>query len=475
MRHWWPGWSIRPRRRGDARRAGFGSNRLKLRFPFGASGIVPTTRAALLIALLAPIGLVIASATPAAWIAAPALAALLLLLVLFDATLAGRLDDLRLIAPSDCEVGEPAQAVILADITGKFSGKIEASIELDPRLAPGGRLDVQLVRDPGSGAFEGKAVFTPSRRGSGSIARAWLRWQGPLGLGARQKMIEVHAAVRVWPNLAAIRSPTLQAFLRDSSFGMVARRIRGEGTQFEALAEYQPGMDRRRIDWKSSARHSQLYAKEYEAERNNQIVFAFDCGQAMCEPIAGQPRIDRAVSAALATAYVALKGGDRVALFGFAARPELATPFVSSPRDFHRLQEAAAGLDYRAQEPNFTLALATLAGRLQRRSLIIVFSDFSDPTSAELMVESVARLVKRHMVLFVTLADEELEGLAAAALDGMAELAMAVSADGLLRQRALVHQRLRQAGVEVIEAPYNHVGPRLIDAYLAIKRAGRIG
>ena len=456
---------------------------MKLRLPFSASGsasgrtsgIVPTQRAALLLALLAPIGLVIAAAAPAAWIAAPALGVLLLLLVLIDASLAGRLEDLRLIAPTDCEVGEPAQAVILADIVGIMASKVEASIELDPRLAPGGRLDVRLARDPGSGALEGKGMFTPSRRGSGAMSRLWLRWQGPLGLGAQQKMIETQAPVRVWPNLSAIRSPTLQAFLRDSSFGMVARRMRGEGTQFEALAEYQPGMDRRRIDWKSSARHSQLYAKEYEAERNNQIVFAFDCGQAMCEPIAGQPRIDRAVSAALATGYVALKGGDRVSLFGFAARPELATPFISNPRDFHRLQEAAAGLDYRAQEPNFTLALATLAGRLQRRSLIIVFSDFTDPTSAELMVESVARLVKRHMVLFVTLADEELEHLAAAAPDAMSDLAMAVSADGLLRQRALVHRRLRQAGVEVFEAPYNHVGTRLIDAYLAIKRAGRIG
>ena len=104
-------------------------------------------------------------------------------------------------------------------------------------------------------------------------------------------------------------------------------------------------MDRRRIDWKSSARHSRLYARENEAERDNQIVFAFDCGQAMSEPVDGLPRIDRAVSAALMAAYVALKGGDRVALFGFADRPTLLTPFATDSRAFTRLQSAAAGLD----------------------------------------------------------------------------------------------------------------------------------
>ena len=239
--------------------------------------------------------------------------------------------------------------------------------------------------------------------------------------------------------------------------------------------EYQPGMDRRRIDWKSSARHVHLFAKENETERNNQIVFAFDCGQTMCEPVAGIARIDRAVSAALLTSYVALKSGDRVSLFGFAARPEVMTPFVSDTRDFHRLQAAAAGLDYRAQEPNFTLALATLASRLQRRSLVVVFSDFTDPTSAELMIESIGRLVSKHVVLFVTMEDEELATIATAEPADMQALAMSVTADSLLRQRALVTRRLQQLGVDVVEAPYSMIGTRLIDAYLSVKRSGAIG
>jgi uncharacterized protein (DUF58 family) len=151
------------------------------------------------------------------------------------------------------------------------------------------------------------------------------------------------------------------------------------------------------------------------------------------------------------------------------------TPFVSESRDFHRLQTAAAALDYHAQEPNFTLALATLAGRLQRRSLIVVFSDFTDPTSAELMIESIGRLVSRHLVLFVTMDDEELEEFAGAEPATMQALAMAVTADSLLRQRALVTRRLQQLGVDVITAPHHLIGTRLIDAYLAIKRSGAIG
>jgi uncharacterized protein (DUF58 family) len=374
--------------------------------------------------------------------------------------------------PRDIEVGAKSDLLAFASFAGGQRSRVDMAVALDPRLTTGGRATFALR--PQDGAWRGTFVFAPIRRGTGRAERLWLRWTGPLGLGARQMTRPLDQFVRVWPNIGDVRSPALQTFLKDAMFGLIARRIRGEGTQFEALTEYQPGMDRRRIDWKSSARHVHLYAKEFETERNNQIVFAFDCGQTMCEPLAGMPRIDRAVSAALATAYVALKGGDRVALFGFAARPEVSTPFVSGSREFHRLQSAAAGLDYRAQEPNFTLALATLAGRLQRRSLIVIFSDFTDPTSAELMIESIGRLVARHVVLFVTMADEELEEIAVAEPGDMQTLAMSVTADSLLRQRALVTRRLKQLGVDVIEAPYSQIGTRLIDAYLAIKRSGAI-
>ena len=52
---------------------------------------------------------------------------------------------------------------------------------------------------------------------------------------------------------------------------------------------------------------------------------------------------------------------------------------------------------------------------------------------------------------------------------------MAVTAETLARQRAVVLQRLRQLGVDVIEAPWERIGYRLIDRYLEIQRAGAIG
>jgi uncharacterized protein (DUF58 family) len=444
-----------------------------LRLP--ALPFVPTERAAWALAALAPVALVIAATAPGAWIAAPVLGGLLLVLIVVDAALAGRCPGQEVIAPADCEVGQPAMLSVTASLAGGRARKIEAAIECEPRLAPGGRITLELLPGEEPGTFRGTASVTPDRRGTAPVTAGWLRWHGPLGLGARQIAFPLEQAVRIWPDLSPVRSKDLQTFLRNAQTGLIARRIRGEGTQFEALSEYEPGMDRRRIDWKASARHTRLYARENESERNNQIVFAFDCGQAMCEPVDGLPRIDRAVSAALTCAYVALKGGDKCALFGFARRPQLFTPFIGDARAFHRLQSAAAGLDYEAAEPNFTLALATLTSRLKRRSLVVVFSDFTDPTSAELMVESLGRLANKHLVLFVTMADAEIERVIAAPPSDIATLARSVTADTLSQQRKLVLGRLKRMGIDVIEAPWEKIGPQLIDRYLLIKNSEAIG
>ncbi|MEE4315509.1 MAG: DUF58 domain-containing protein [Erythrobacter sp.] len=450
----------------------------RLRLPsvsLPALPLVPTERAAWAMAALAPVALVIAATAPGAWVAAPVLGGVLLALVVIDAALAGRSAGWEIHTPADVEVGQPTPLAASAGFADGRRGSVTAALACDPRLAPGGRVTFALAPAQDGAGWRGQTTVTPDRRGTAAITRAWLRWEGPLGLGARQVSTERGEAVRIWPDLSPVRSKDLQTFLRNAQTGLIARRIRGEGTQFEALSEYEAGMDRRRIDWKASARHNHLYARENESERNNQIVFAFDCGQAMCEPVDGLPRIDRAVSAALTCAYVALKGGDKCALFGFARRPQLMTPFIGDARAFHRLQSAAAGLDYESTEPNFTLALATLTARLRRRSLVVVFSDFTDPTAAELMVESLGRLANKHLVLFVTMADAEIEEIIAAPPADIATLARSVTADTLAQQRKLVLQRLRRMGIDVIEAPWNKIGPQLIDRYLLIKNSETIG
>ena len=131
-------------------------------------------------------------------------------------------------------------------------------------------------------------------------------------------------------------------------------------------------------------------------------------------------------------------------------------------------------MDYSTEETNFTLGLTALAGRLDRRALVVVFTDFADATSAELMVENVARLMRTHLVLFVVFRDEELESLVTRAPETADDVSRAVIAERLSKQREAVIARLKRLGAQIVDAPADGLGPALLNGYLDVKRRGLV-
>ncbi|KJS27853.1 MAG: hypothetical protein VR75_01685 [Hyphomonadaceae bacterium BRH_c29] len=313
-------------------------------------------------------------------------------------------------------------------------------------------------------------TLTPLRRGTARLVRLWCRWQGPLGLVQKRLIRELGTDIVVTPNIRWVKDEAVRLFSRDAEFGIKTQIERGDGSEFDALREFTTGMDRRAIDWKHSARHSSLLAKEFRTERNHNIVFAFDTGRLMSEPLGGVPKIDRAINAGLLLSYVSLRNGDRTMYFGFDARPGLSSGFLSGSRSFPKMQSLAAGLDYSTEESNFTLALSTLASQLERRSLVIIFSDFVDTISAELMLENVRRLTERHLVLFATFEDEALSSMADAPPETTEDVTRSVIAGTLLAERDVVLRRLQRMGVQIIETRPEQFGGALISRYLQIKK-----
>ncbi len=241
---------------------------------------------------------------------------------------------------------------------------------------------------------------------------------------------------------ARISSAAVQFFSRDAVDGIKVQQQKGEGAEFDALREHAAGLDNRFIDWKRSAKHLKLLSKEFKTERNHQIVLAFDTGHLMAEPIEGLPRLDHAIHAGLLLGWISLRSGDYVGSFGFDARVrQFMQPSRGLPY-FTKLQNGSSQLGYQTEETNFTLGLAELNFRLKRRALVVLFTEFIDTTTAELLFESLQRMANRHAVIFVTLRDSMLPNIIDAKPERFQDVAQSVVAHDLLRERAVVLERL---------------------------------
>jgi len=307
------------------------------------------------------------------------------------------------------------------------------------------------------------------RRGVWHVNTIWLVWKSRFGLIDFAPTHNIDCRISVVPNIRPVTSGQIDLELNTSIYGIKDISQRGEGSDFHQLNEFVQGMDPRSIDWKHSARHRKLVAKEMRAERNHQIILALDNGYLMREEVDGVPKIDHKINAALALAWAGVKGGDQVGLFAFDARPRLYAPPQPGRLAFSRLRSHMAALEYKSIETNHTLALSHLHQKLKKRSLIVVFSDFVDPLTAELLVEHMAILNRHHVVVFISLKDPLLEALSGRKAGSINDVARSVSASNMLQERRAILDGMSALGIYVIEADPGNVTPKLVSTYLDIK------
>ncbi len=322
---------------------------------------------------------------------------------------------------------------------------------------------------PVEGGSEARFALWGKQRGAWEFNRLWLFWPGRLGLVEFIPSLPIELKLIITPNIRPINSGQIDVMIRSSLFGIKENAMQGEGSDFHQLRDFTTGMDVRSIDWKRSASHRSLVAKEMRAERNHHIILALDNGYLMREEIAGMPKIDHQINAALAVAWAAVQGGDQIGMFAFDVKPRFYLPPAGGRRAFSHLRTRAGELTYQSVETNHTLAAAFLQARLKRRSLIVIFSDFVDTTTAELLLENVSNLNKRHLIVFATLSDPDLTKLTQSAPDNLNDVARSVTAEQFLQERRLVLDRLRRFGVFCVEAGPKEMTPKLISTYLQIK------
>ena len=443
--------------------------------------IHPTPRAAVLAGAAVPLAVAVALAAPSYWPFGVAWLAILLAGFGLDAlTLFGRG---RLVAelrrPKALHVGERETATLV--LRGRRPAAVDILLDMEGPALP---LPGQRVLAGDESVVELPFTVSTTRRGTVRFPQVWLRTRGPLSLAAQTRRQPLDVEIVVLPNVVAVRRQALVLSTTDAPLGAKPQHQKGSGSEFEALRDYAAGLDRRAIDWKHSARHGKLLCKEFQTERNHHIVLALDTGHLMAEPSTKDPspeaarmeepvhgiaKLDHVCTALLLLSYISLKAGDRVGLCTFDARIGSYLAPSAGLSVMARVQNALATVEYSTAETNFTLALAELGGRLTRRSLIVVATDFVDTVTADLMVKNLGHLASRHLMVFLTPANSALAKQFGGDFGGVADVARAVVANDLLRERRAVFARLRRLGVSCVEAPVEQLGPELVNRYLAIK------
>jgi uncharacterized protein (DUF58 family) len=340
----------------------------------------------------------------------------------------------------------------------------------------GSRPAQRPVDIPAGQARFAESTLTPTRRGLRRSDRVTVRCRGPLGLACRQRSRTVPGVLRVLPAFSSRRHlPARLAVLRELD-GRSPVAIRGAGTEFDTLRGYIPGDDVRSIDWRGSARGGGVVVRTWRPEQDRVVEIVLDCGRTSAGRLETDEgpttRLDLLLDAALLLGALAGHAGDRVGVCAVdaAVRAELRP---SRRRTLGELSASLLTVEPRLVETDHALLARTVLTRVPRRALLVLLTGLDGPVITEGLLPVLGTLTARHHVLLGAVSDPETARAASSLTDaGSVYLAAAAAREEL--DRAATAERLRSAGVTVIDATPATLAPRLADAYLELKRTGRL-
>lgn len=313
----------------------------------------------------------------------------------------------------------------------------------------------------------------PSHRGNAEFPLTDVVVLSPFALWRRRYRISNYSECRVLPNFRAISHYALLALDNHlSQIGVRRQQRRGEGNDFYQLREYRAGDSLRQIDWKATSRYRKLIAKDYQDERDQQVLFMLDCGRRMRHCEESGAHLDQALNAMLLLAYVAANQGDAVGFLSFGGVQRWHPPRKGG----HVIQQMLGSIydiEASTEAADYLEAARQLMPLQRRRALVVVITNTRDEDSSDLLA-AVRLLSRRHLVVVADLREEILDQAQQSTVHDFPAALRFHAVEDYLETRSRNHDQLRHQGALILDLLAKQLPVALVNEYQMVKASGRL-
>jgi len=393
------------------------------------------------------------------------------------------LDFLQLPAPALLRVERtwitiPAQGVDAeVEIALKQTGSIQLRCALVDDLSPALSVvppELHLIAYPAIRATK-RYQFQPKQRGDHAAGSLFVRYRSAIGLVERWAVADLAQTVRVYPyrhpgedaELFLARMKQIEQQLR-------RQRIRGLGRDFESLRDYREGDDLRDVCWTATARRGSLVTKQYQVEKSQPVWLVMDAGRLLQAEVGNSTKLDYAASTSLALARLALAGGDRVGMLAYGQSIQQRVGLGRGSSHLRQLMDALALVANEPSEADHLRATVTLNRMQPRRSLVLWITDLAETAMRPEVIDGAMQLMRRHLLLFVVMRQDEVAALAAAKPTSAEEMYRHAAAQELLHRRETLLAQLRERGALTLETTPREMTTAVLNRYLEVKEKAMI-
>ncbi len=313
----------------------------------------------------------------------------------------------------------------------------------------------------------------PLQRGSVMFEGVECLIESPLRFWANRLSFLEPTEVKVFPNFSAIAHFELLAHGQQvGQLGIHLNQRRGEGLDFHQLREFRPGDALRQVDWKATSRALKPISREFQDERDQDIIFLLDNGRRMRAKDGELSHFDHCLNAFLLTSYVALRQGDAVGFQTFGSLDRWIAP-IKGKNNLNSLLHQVYDIHSSVATSDYLSAAQSLMNRHRKRSLVIIVSNIHEQDQEDLLA-AYQLLHRNHLVIFACLREEHVQEKLDTPVKDFDQALIYSSAYQFYLDRQSALKKLIASGAIVLDDKPSHLHIALVNEYYALKRSGRI-
>ncbi|MGF7041478.1 DUF58 domain-containing protein [Mucilaginibacter lappiensis] len=313
-------------------------------------------------------------------------------------------------------------------------------------------------------------TLRPTKRGEYEFGDIRVYAKSPLGLIRRRYNFSQAKTLPVYPSFLQMRKYELMAISnRLTDIGIKKIRRIGHSLEFEQVKTYVAGDDYRTINWKATARQSNLMVNSYTDEKSQHVYCVIDKSRAMKMPFEGLSLLDYAINASLVLSNVALLKEDKAGLITVSEKLGAVVPADRRPAHLNKILEVLYKEKTRYLETNMELLYSTIRKVIKQRSLIVFFTNYESLNALERQLPFLKRIAKYHLLLVVFFENTELKKLSEQPADDVEGIYIKTIAEKFAYDKKLIVKELAKHGIQsILSAPQN-LTINTINRYLEIK------
>ncbi|TDS14594.1 DUF58 domain-containing protein [Sphingobacterium paludis] len=294
-----------------------------------------------------------------------------------------------------------------------------------------------------------------------------------VGLFERKFTLQDPQTISCYPSFIQMRKYQLLA-TTDRLVELGIKRVRkiGATLEFDHIRSYVRGDEFRHVNWKATAKHKKLQVNQYQEERSQPIYALIDCGRVMRMPFQGLTLLDYAINSTLVLANAAIIKQDRAGMLTFSKDVGNHVSAEKRNNQMRIISEKLYGIETDFQESEFGNLYAFCNRHINKRSLLMLYTNFETVDALARQMPYLRMLAKTHIVVVVVFKNTELIAMSNAGGAKLIDVYNQVIAEKFVYEKNLVIQELNRQGIQTIYTAPEDLTINAINKYLEIKARG---